>query len=114
MQRGHKHERDVRLTRRPHRQLLNEPFKHIAVVTAESNGTMGLQLCERTVQRFIHMLKILSYVSALKPFLSRKEITMHVRWAEKHKLRTTMQLPTFAFTNKSSFTVQHVKNRRCV
>ena len=87
------------------------PFKHIALTTAEFNQYNSLRLIERTIRRYIHRLKINSYVSVQKPFLSKKNITTRIRWTEKYKEWTTMQCTTVAFIDESSPTVLPMKNR---
>ena len=47
-------------------------LKHIDTVTAEFNAYCGIQMSERTIRRYIHKIKIRSYVLVQKPFLARK------------------------------------------
>ena len=108
--RGRRQKLCERSLRRLRRFIDYEPFKHLSLITAEFNKYNGLQLSERTIRRCIHKLKIKSYVSVQKPFLTRKHITARIKWAKKHKKWTPMQWSTVAFTDESTFTVQPVKN----
>ena len=101
----------VRSLRRLRRQLDYNPFKPLSQITVEFNAYNGLQLSERTMRRCIHKLKIHSYISVQKPFLTKKHIVARVKWAKDHKEWTTMQWSKVAFTDESSFTVRWTKNR---
>ena len=101
----------VRSLRRLRRQLDYNPFKSLSQITVEFNAYNGLQLSERTMRRCIHKLKINSYVSVQKPFLTKQHIIARVKWAKDHKEWTPMQWSNVAFTDESTFTVRWTKNR---
>ena len=108
--RGRKPSLCIRSLRRLQRSIHENPFKPLALITAEFNTYSAIQLSERTIRRYIHKLKLNSYVSVQKPFLLSRHRVARVEWARKHHGWDTARWSTVMFTDESSFAVMPTKN----
>ena len=91
--------------------VLNNKFDPLHTIAARFKDSTALNLCERTVRRYIRKLKMDCYIVVQRPFVSSKNTEARILWARTHDGWTLAQWTNVMFTDESSFTVRLVRNR---
>ena len=109
--RGRKFTLTARALRLFRNYVVQNCFDPLYVIVAKFSATTGIQMCERTGQRYIKRLRMCSYVAVQKPFKTPQHLLSRLQWARKHEAWTDDEWKHVMFTDESTFTVRPASNR---